>query len=163
SLHEHPDGDAHATLTGSNLGRPQSGRLWTTSVRFHGRSRRHEPSLLRSARRRGTRQLGPARASAACRPPGADRRGFACAQGRGSRLRAMRPWTVVVLSDFGRDRVTYQAYERLFDPELPARSLPIANPAVIRMQAVFATLDWLAASTDRAQVWPLLQKPPGDD
>jgi hypothetical protein len=30
----------------------------------------------------------------------------------------MRPWTVVVLSDFGRDRLAYQGYDLLFDPEL---------------------------------------------
>ena len=81
-------------------------------------------------------------------------------KGRAGRSRMMRPWTVVVLSDFGRDRTTYQSYEQLFDPELTARSLPIANPAVMRMQAVFALLDWLV---DRVpgdvQVWPLLQRP----
>jgi hypothetical protein len=81
-------------------------------------------------------------------------------KGRAGRSRTMRPWTVVVLSDYGRDRTTYQSYERLFDPDLPARSLPIANPAVVRMQAVFALLDWLV---DRVpgdvQVWPLLQRP----
>ena len=81
-------------------------------------------------------------------------------KGRAGRSRTMRPWTLVVLSDYGRDRSTYQSYERLFDPELEARSLPIANPAVVRMQAVFALLDWLV---DRVrgdvQVWPLLQRP----
>ena len=72
----------------------------------------------------------------------------------------MRPWTIVVLSDYGRDRVTYQSYERLFDPELTPRSLPIANPAVVRMQAVFATMDWLSTRLrGDAQVWRLLQGP----
>lgn len=89
-----------------------------------------------------------------------DTAAFLQRKGRAGRSRAMRPWTVVVLSDYGRDRTSYDAYERLFDPELPARTLPIANPAVVRMQAVFATLDWLAARIDnRAQVWSLLQKP----
>ena len=82
-------------------------------------------------------------------------------KGRAGRNRAMRPWTVVVLSDYGRDRVTYQSYERLFDPELTARSLPIANPAVVRMQAVFATMDWLSTRLrGDAQLWRLLQGPP---
>lgn len=82
-------------------------------------------------------------------------------KGRAGRNRAMRPWTVVVLSDFGRDRVTYQSYERLFDPELTPRSLPVANPAVVRMQAVFATMDWLATRLrGEAQLWRLLQGPP---
>lgn len=82
-------------------------------------------------------------------------------KGRAGRDRAMRPWTLIVLSDFGRDRVTYQSYERLFDPELTPRSLPIANPAVVRMQAVFATMDWLSTRLrGNAQVWRLLQGPP---
>lgn len=82
-------------------------------------------------------------------------------KGRAGRNRAMRPWTIVVLSDFGRDRVTYQSYERLFDPELTPRSLPIANPAVVRMQAVFATMDWLSTRLrGDPQMWRLLQGPP---
>jgi hypothetical protein len=81
-------------------------------------------------------------------------------RGRAGRRQEQRPWTLVVLSDFGRDRIAYQSYERLFDPELPARSLPIANNAVRRMQAAYATLDWLA--TQRAHgysVWDDLTKP----
>jgi hypothetical protein len=89
-----------------------------------------------------------------------DAAAFLQRKGRAGRLRPMRPWTIVVLSDFGRDRLTYQAYERLFDPDLPARSLPVANPAVVRMQAVFATLDWLADRVRNAQVWRLLSRPP---
>lgn len=81
-------------------------------------------------------------------------------KGRAGRNRTMRPWTLVVLSDYGRDRTTYQSYERLFDPELAARSLPIANPAVVRMQAVFAVLDWLVDRiSGDVQSWPLLQRP----
>jgi hypothetical protein len=91
-----------------------------------------------------------------------DAAAFLQRKGRAGRQRGMRPWTVAVLSDFGRDRLTYQAYDRLFDPELAPRSLPVANPAVVRMQAVFATLDWLA---DRlggsALIWTLLQRPSG--
>ena len=34
------------------------------------------------------------------------------------------PITVVALSDYGRDRLAYQAYETLFAPEIPARNLP---------------------------------------
>lgn len=89
-----------------------------------------------------------------------DTAAFLQRKGRAGRSRRMRPWTVVVLSDFGRDRISYDAYERLFDPELPPRTLPIANPSVVRMQAVFATLDWLAARIDNgAQMWSMLQKP----
>ena len=81
-------------------------------------------------------------------------------RGRGGRLPEQRPWTIVVLSDFGRDRIAYQSYERLFDPALPARSLPIANQAVRRMQAAFASLDWLAKQRTRGySVWDDLTKP----
>ncbi len=66
-------------------------------------------------------------------------------KGRAGRRRSMRPWTVVVLSDYGRDRLAFQAYEQLFDPELPHRTLPIANRYVLRMQAAFAFMDWVAA------------------
>ena len=42
----------------------------------------------------------------------------------------MRPWTAVVLSDYGRDRAAYQSYDLLFDPELPvlAFNKPDGNP-----------------------------------
>jgi len=65
-------------------------------------------------------------------------------KGRAGRLRKMRPWTVVVLSDYGRDRMAFQSYEGLFDPELKARQLPINNSYVLRIQAAFATMDWLS-------------------
>ena len=43
-------------------------------------------------------------------------------KGRAGRIRGMRPWTVVVLSDYGRDRLAYQGYDLLFDPRSkPAR------------------------------------------
>ena len=66
-------------------------------------------------------------------------------RGRAGRRRVMRPWTTVVLSDYGRDRLAYQAYEQLFDPELPQRSLPVGNRYVLRMQATFALMDWLSS------------------
>lgn len=68
---------------------------------------------------------------------------FVQRRGRAGRTRQVRPLTTVVLSDFGRDRLTYQAYDRLFDPELPPRALPIGNRYVQRMQATFALKDWL--------------------
>jgi len=69
--------------------------------------------------------------------------GFLQRKGRAGRTRGMRPWTVVVLSDYGRDRVAYQGYDVLFDPELQARALPLTNRYITRMQAVFATIDYL--------------------
>ncbi len=78
---------------------------------------------------------------------------FVQRKGRAGRDPAMRPWTLVVLSDYGRDRVAYQNYDLLFDPELPPRELPIGNRHVLRMQAVNATMEWLAGQ--------LIGLPPG--
>ena len=78
--------------------------------------------------------------------------GFLQRKGRGGRTRGMRPWTVVVLSDYGRERATYQSYDLLFDPELPVRTLPLGNRYVTRMQAVFATIDYLGSKLDGAPV-----------
>ena len=38
---------------------------------------------------------------------------FVQRKGRAGRIPSMRPWTITVLSDFGRDRSTYQSYDRL--------------------------------------------------
>ena len=65
-------------------------------------------------------------------------------RGRAGRERRMRPLTVTVLSDYGRDRQLFQSFEHLFDPMLAAQSLPIRNQYVLRMQAAFALLDWMA-------------------
>lgn len=64
-------------------------------------------------------------------------------KGRAGRRQDMRPWTVVVLSDYGRDRSAYQSYDQLFSPILPPRHLPLGNRAVLRMQAAYALCDWL--------------------
>ncbi|GAA5133953.1 protein DpdJ [Pseudonocardia adelaidensis] len=66
-------------------------------------------------------------------------------KGRAGRNLAMRPWTAVVLSDWGRDRAAWDSYDALFDPDLPPRNLPLENVYVMRIQAVYALLDWLAA------------------
>lgn len=83
-------------------------------------------------------------------------------KGRAGRDRAMRPLTVTVLSDYGRDRATYESYERLFDPQLEPQFLPIGNPYVLKMQATFALFDWLAAETagyEKAWAWDVLSRP----
>lgn len=64
-------------------------------------------------------------------------------RGRAGRYLAMRPLTAVVLSDYGRDRIAYQSYERLLDPEIGARSLPVGNRFVVKIQATHALLDWI--------------------
>lgn len=83
-------------------------------------------------------------------------------KGRAGRDRAMRPITLTVLSDYGRDRAFYQAFEHLFDPSLELQYLPIRNPYVMKIQAVFALFDWLAATTagyEKAWQWNLLSRP----
>lgn len=83
-------------------------------------------------------------------------------KGRAGRSRRMRPWTIVVLSDYGRDRVAYQGYDLLFDPELTVRSLPTGNRYVRRIQSVYATFDYLGQQLDAApegSVWRNLSGP----
>lgn len=65
-------------------------------------------------------------------------------KGRAGRSRKMRPWMVTILSDYGRDRLTFQSYERLIEPELPSQKLPIKNQYILRMHAAMALLDWLS-------------------
>jgi hypothetical protein len=85
-------------------------------------------------------------------------------KGRAGRDRAMRPLTVTILSDYGRDRICFQAYEHLFDPELPPQQLPIGNQYVLKMQAVFAFFDWLSVRTSqmttyKGTMWRMLSGP----
>ena len=72
-------------------------------------------------------------------------------KGRAGRSMEMRPWTVVVLSNWGRDRFAWQAYDQLFDPQLEASRLPLGNRYIQRMQAVYATLDWLGTQVTTGQ------------
>jgi hypothetical protein len=84
-------------------------------------------------------------------------------KGRAGRVRGMRPWTVVVLSDYGRDRLAYQGYDLLFDPQLESKSLPTRNTYVLRIQAAYALMDWLATklpSDLRGSMWLDLAGPP---
>jgi DEAD/DEAH box helicase/Helicase conserved C-terminal domain len=86
-------------------------------------------------------------------------------RGRAGRDRRMRPLTVTVLSDYGRDRQLFQAFEHLFDPTLAAQSLPVENQYVLRMQAAFTLLDWLAdrprpSGVSQGNVWRTISTPP---
>ena len=76
-------------------------------------------------------------------------------RGRAGRLQQQRPWTVVVLSDYGRDRQAFQGYESLLDPEIPPKTLPLGNQAVRKMQAAMCLLDWIAVRTrvDQGTKW----------
>lgn len=88
---------------------------------------------------------------------------FVQRKGRAGRTRHMRPWTLMVLSDYGRDRLAYQAYEQYFDPQLARRDLPLNNRYVRRMQAVYALIDYLGvrmqAGYPRGSVWRDLSRP----
>ena len=81
-------------------------------------------------------------------------------RGRAGRPRGMRPWTVVVLSDFGRDRIAYQGYDVLFDPELHPSYLPIRNRYIQKIQATYALMDWLSIHQGiDGWVWKELSRP----
>ncbi|KAB2588178.1 DEAD/DEAH box helicase [Streptomyces arboris] len=64
-------------------------------------------------------------------------------RGRAGRERGTRPFTVVTLSDFGRDRLAYQGYDALFSPEITARTLPLGNRHIIKIQGAQSLVDWL--------------------
>lgn len=65
-------------------------------------------------------------------------------KGRAGRKIEMRPWTVVSLSGWGRDRLAWQTYEQALDPVISECHLPLSNRYVLRIHAMFATLDWLS-------------------
>lgn len=71
---------------------------------------------------------------------------FVQRRGRAGRDPTMRPWTTVVLSDYGRDRIAFQAYEALFDPQVEPVNLPIRNRVILKMQATWWLADYLTRS-----------------
>ncbi|MBW4717521.1 protein DpdJ [Saccharothrix obliqua] len=74
-------------------------------------------------------------------------------RGRAGRLQHQRPWTVVVLSDYGRDRLAFQSYESIIDPSMPAKSLPLGNQAVRKMQAAMCLVDWISVRLNENDRW----------
>lgn len=84
-------------------------------------------------------------------------------KGRAGRSRKMRPWTVLVLSDYGRDRDAYQAYDRLFDPELEIQAIPLTSRYIQHIQAVYSLIDYLGQTlprgTSNGSVWTDLSLP----
>ena len=68
-------------------------------------------------------------------------------RGRAGRNPEMRPWTAVVLSDYGRDRLAFQAYEALFDPKVQPAHLPIRNRVILKMQATWWLVDYLTRAS----------------
>ncbi|CDL60249.1 Lhr-like helicases [Klebsiella pneumoniae IS39] len=83
-------------------------------------------------------------------------------KGRAGRPRGMRPWMLVVLSEFGRDRVAFQRYEGLMNPEIKRQGLPLGNQHVQKMQAAMATLDWISKTGSFKDVCGMLRKPERD-
>lgn len=95
-----------------------------------------------------------------------DMAAFLQRKGRAGRRRTARPWTAVVLSDYGRDRQAYQGYDQLFSPRLEARSLPVSNRYVLKIQAVFATMDWIARilhAQGKGSIWKDFSAPGKDE
>lgn len=92
-----------------------------------------------------------------------DMASFLQRKGRAGRTRLMRPWMITVLSDFGRDRLAFQDYDRLFLPVLRKQTLPIRNRHVLRMQAVLTLIDWLAEQVQPNNggvwMWRALSRP----
>lgn len=90
--------------------------------------------------------------------------GFIQRRGRAGRQTRMRPWTAVVLSDYGRDRRAFASWETLFDPELDPIRLPIHNRHILRIQATYCLIEWLAdrlraGGADRGYIWQDLRDP----
>jgi len=93
-----------------------------------------------------------------------DAAGFIQRRGRAGRQTRMRPWTAVVLSDYGRDRRAFASWETLFDPELDPIRLPIRNRHILRIQATYCLIEWLAdrlrlGGTNRGYIWDDLRDP----
>ncbi|MGQ1624006.1 protein DpdJ [Acinetobacter baumannii] len=79
-------------------------------------------------------------------------------KGRAGRSRDMRPWLIVVLSEFGRDRYMFQRYEELINPHVKRRTLPLDNRHIQKMQAAMALLDWLSREL-KVSIWNLFKYP----
>jgi hypothetical protein len=78
-------------------------------------------------------------------------------RGRAGRDPWMRPWTAVVLSDYGRDRLAFQAYETLFDPIVQPAHLPVRNRVILKMQATWWLLDYLGKFSSGTPVRDVLR------
>lgn len=95
-----------------------------------------------------------------------DSASFIQRRGRAGRKRITRPWTVVVVSDYGRDRLAYQAYEQLFNPILDRPALPTRNRYVLKIQMVHAFMDWMTMQIQgglRGHVWEDFTEPARND
>jgi hypothetical protein len=75
--------------------------------------------------------------------------------------------TVTILSDYGRDRIAFQAFEHLLDPSVERQTLPVRNTYILRIQAAYALFDWIATRVagggGRGWAWRTLSQPPFPD
>jgi Helicase conserved C-terminal domain len=76
---------------------------------------------------------------------------FVQRKGRAGRRRGTRPMTVVLLSDFGRDRWAYKDSHRLFSDAIERIRLPALNPYVLKIQASWLLIDIVGRSIGRPQ------------
>lgn len=87
-----------------------------------------------------------------------DSASFLQRRGRAGRNPSMRPWTTVVLSDYGRDRLAFQGYEELVEPVIRPLPLPIDNRVILKMQATWLLLDDLRLTTDGVELRRILER-----
>jgi hypothetical protein len=87
---------------------------------------------------------------------------FVQRKGRAGRRKGMRPWTVVILSDYGADRYMFHNVERLFRPEIDSIFLPISNQYVLRQQAVYFLIDWLGLQVRKGGPFAYLRPTTGN-
>ena len=83
-------------------------------------------------------------------------------KGRAGRDRKMRPITLTILSDYGRDRSFYQSFEFLFDPILESHSLPIKNSYILKIQGTYALMDWISINLsqfNKIWMWDIISQP----
>jgi RAD3-like DEAD/DEAH box helicase/helicase-like protein len=179
NLQKHPRGGlAHLRTEGASASRYRAGQDWRLAEKVgHQLSARHQVSRTTAADRGVSTDTPHVVATAALevgyddphvgvviqhKAP-RDVAQFLQRKGRAGRTRHMRPWTIVVLSDYGRDRIAYQAYDQLFDPEVPARTLPLVNRYIKRIQAGYGLIDYLGVKTQisspRGSVWRDLTGP----
>jgi hypothetical protein len=79
-------------------------------------------------------------------------------RGRAGRDPTMRPWTIVVLSDYGRDRLAFQSYEALFTPVVQPTQLPLRNRVILKMQATWWLLDYLGRFSSGIPVQSVIER-----
>lgn len=179
AMKRHPNGGlAHMRLPGSSLRRYEGGQDWRLAQAVgHDLSVRHRVERT-TAYDTGVDQNAQIVVATAALEVGyddpavgvvvqhkapRDMAQFLQRKGRAGRTRHMRPWTIMVLSDYGRDRLAYQAYEQFFDPELPSRELPLSNRYIRRMQATYALLDYLGVKMQAGEpggsIWRDLSGP----